>query len=567
LPLESKEIDMSSHDCDALVAGAGPVGLTLASELRRHGATPRIVDKAAGPKNISKAMILHVRTQEVFDAMGTLTAAKSRSVPLRSVELVAYGKYIGQWNLEGIDTPVVHPVILGQDRTERLLGERLVELGGRVDWNVEATSFTQNAEGVETTLKHADGREEKVRSRYIVGCEGSNSMVRKSLGLSFEGERYEGEQFIQADCKIRWSMPKGRSYLFLTGHGYMMVIEMPDDRVRVFISLPDNAAKAAHDPDEVVVEDLNAVPPLREVETALNQLSGLDATLSDDTWRARYRTSHRYADRFRVGRAFVAGDAAHIHVPLGGQGMNTGIQDAFNLGWKLAYALRGTAKPSILETYQEERHPVAEALIHGTDRAYKFVLHANDMLRSAVGFLGPFAIKLDAVQTKFRNTLEEVEIAYPKSALTKEAARASGPTAGQRVIDAPIVSMPSMETVRLWDLLKGAHWTLLLLPGTSPSADTFRSLMLAADAVTSRGLGESVRVQVVAVEPPPSNALRAEVSLHLDRTMQLHRRYGDGASGIYLLRPDRYVGFRGRAEDTRALGDYLDGVFVGRNGK
>jgi 3-(3-hydroxy-phenyl)propionate hydroxylase len=552
---------MAALDSDVLIAGAGPVGLTLASELRRHGVKPRIVDKASGPKEISKAMILHVRTQEIFDAMGALTAVKARSIPLRRVELLAYGKYIGQWNLEGIDTPVLHPVILGQDRTERLLAERLAELGAAVEWNVEAVSFHEDGAGVETTLKHAGGREERVRSRYIVGCEGSSSMVRKTLGLSFEGERYEGEQFIQADCKIRWSLPKGSSYLFLTGHGYMMVIEMPDDTVRVFISLPDDAAKGLRDPNEVVVEDLDAVPTLREVETALNALSGLDATLSNDTWRARYRTSHRYADRFRVGRAMVAGDAAHVHVPLGGQGMNTGIQDAFNLAWKLAYEIRGKADPRILDTYHEERHPVAEALIHGTDRAYKFVLHASDTLRRAVGLFGPFAIKLEAVQTKFRNTLEEVEIAYPNSALTQESSRAGGPAAGQRVIDAAIVAMPSMQTTQLWDLLRGTHWTLLLLSGTGATAETYRALMLAADEVTRRTLAEDVHVHVIAVELPPGGALRGDVALHLDRTQQLHRRYGGGAPGIYLVRPDRYIGLRGRAEDASALGEYLDRVF------
>lgn len=441
---------LASNAPDVFVVGAGPVGLTLASELARHGVRCRIVDKTPGTKNISKALVLHVRTQEVFEAMGAIDEAKAQSKPLHQVELHAYGKHIGHWRLDGLDSPYPSPVIIGQNRTEHILEQHLKSFGVSVEWQVEATGFQQDADGVAVRLRHADGQEEIARAQYVIGCDGSKSMVRQTLGLLFEGDRYEAEQFIQADAKIRWSLPKGVSYLFLTEAGYMMVIEMPDDIVRVFISLPDT------DPSN------HAEPTLKEVEDALNRLGQTDAELYDPVWLARYRTSHRRAPRFREGRTFLAGDAGHVHVPIGGQGMNTGIQDAFNLAWKLAYVIKGAARPEMLDSYDAERHPVAVALLSGTDRAYRNILHPSELLQNAARLFGPFILSLEPVQTRFRNTLAELEIGYKDSPIAEDHGGSSGPATGERAPDAVIVTLPAKETVRLFELFRGTHWTLLL---------------------------------------------------------------------------------------------------------
>ena len=231
-----------AHVADILVLGAGPVGLTLANELVRHGIKPRIVDRAAGIREVSKAMILHVRTQEVLDKVGVAARLAQEAEPLTEVVVHAYGKHIGAWDLDGIDSPYAHPLIIGQNRTQHALLDLLASKGVDVEWNTEAVSMTLTDDGASVTLKTADSDAdgmENINARYVVGCEGSNSLVRRSLGLSFEGDRYTGEQFIQADCRIKWALPRGRSYLFLTAVGYLMVIEFPDDVVRIFISLPD----------------------------------------------------------------------------------------------------------------------------------------------------------------------------------------------------------------------------------------------------------------------------------------------------------------------------------------
>jgi 3-(3-hydroxy-phenyl)propionate hydroxylase len=288
---------------DILILGAGPVGLTLANELARRGVNPVIVDKAPSIREVSKALILHVRTQEALSRVGVLSKAQSEAQPLTEVVVNAYGKFVGSWDLDDIDSPFPHPLILGQNRTQHLLLEALDEHGGHVAWNTEAIALEAGTDHSLAKLNTVGAGERHIRARYVVGCEGSNSLVRKTAGFSFEGERYSGEQFIQADCRIRWALPKGRSYLFLTSVGYLMMIEMPHDVVRIFISLPDveSAGSVAAAQQLGAVESMTEQPTLEEVAHHLSRLSGFNCDLSDPIWIARYRTSHRYADRFQKG--------------------------------------------------------------------------------------------------------------------------------------------------------------------------------------------------------------------------------------------------------------------------
>jgi len=535
---------------DVLIIGAGPVGLTLAAELSRYGVQSRIVDKDPGTKTISKALILHVRTQEVFDAMGAIAAEKAVSVPLRRISLHAYGKLMGHLQADAIDSPYPHPIILGQDRTEQVLEKHLHSLGGKVEWQVEAIGFEQNESGVSVTLRHAHGSEEVTQAKYLVGCDGAHSIVRKNLGLSFEGSKYEKEQFIQTDAKIRWTLPKGTSYLFLTQEGYLMVIEMPDDTVRVFISLAD--------PDPT-----NETPPtLQEVREALNRLGGVEAELYDPTWLARYRTSHRRADRFQEGRIFVAGDAGHIHVPLGGQGMNTGIQDAFNLAWKLAYTLQGKAAPELLDTYNAERVPVAEALLAGTDKGYRIILHPNELKQNAVRLLGPFIVGQASIRAKLLHTLEEVDISYKDtSPIAADQGGSNGPVAGDRAPSATVVRLVDRATMQLFDIFRGTHWTLLLFAGQKSTVETYEKLLSLQQAVSNKQ-GQVIHTYLLVPELiPPQNLSRID-SILMDGERYAHEKYGVSAACLYLIRPDWYIGFRGGILDGDRLLDYLAKILI-----
>lgn len=548
-------------DTDVVVLGAGPVGMTLANELARHGVRPRIVDKGPGIREVSKAMILHVRTQEVLDKVGVAARLGTLAEPLRDVVVHAYGKHIGSWNLDGIDSPWPHPLILGQNRTQHVLLDRLAEQGVVVEWNTEATALEVSDSGVTVQLRHPDGPDEGevVRSRYVVGCEGSNSLVRRTMGFTFEGERYSGEQFIQADCRIKWALPKGRSYLFLTPDGYMMVIEFPDDVVRIFISLPDDPAGAgatAAAGQLGAVESTTEEPTLAEIAYHLTRLTGHACTLSEPIWRARYRTSHRYANRFSAGPAFIAGDAAHVHVPIGGQGMNTGIQDAFNLGWKLAGAVRGTLRPEVLESYHAERHPVAEALIRGTDLAYGGVLHPSELRQHATRLLGPFIIRNTMAQDFMRSTLEELKVFYPESPLNLDAGGPAGPRPGERVLDTVLVRASDLSTVHLHELISSTQWQLLLFGGVVGAPPDPDMLPLLKEVAAF----PHVEAWLVLAEASVPEAAPPERVL-LDVLHAAHRRYGVVEPGFYLLRPDTYVAARGPQARRDQLLAHLRGLF------
>ena len=552
-------------DTDVLIIGAGPVGMTLANELARRGVNFRIIDKAPGIREVSKAMILHVRTQEVLDKVGVAERAREEAQPLTEVVVFAYGKHIGAWDLDDIDSAYSHPLILGQNRTQHILLDQLRGLGRDVEWNVEATDFKPTPEGAEIVLKSNDAasgeaRETTLRSRYVVGCEGSNSLVRKTLNFSFEGDRYTGEQFIQADCRIKWVLPKGRSYLFLTPDGYMMVIEFPDDVVRIFISLPDHNAAAAQAAAGQLgaVEATSEEPTLEEVRTHLTRLSGFDCELSDATWRARYRTSHRYANRFSEGCAFICGDAGHVHVPIGGQGMNTGIQDAFNLGWKLAGVVKHDLKESVLASFHDERHPVAVSLIKGTDFAYTGILHPSEARQRAARLFGPFLIRNERVQTFMRGTLEELNVNYPTSPLNLDLGGAKGPAPGERVVDVALVRDADKATVRLSQLTRGEAWTLLLFGGLHPQEED-----ASARAALSREIGErfGARVQVFGIDGAAAPSGFPGVAL-LDVLHAAHERYGVAEPAFYLLRPDTYICARGPIRRSAKLIEHLDGLFA-----
>jgi 3-(3-hydroxy-phenyl)propionate hydroxylase len=322
----------------------------------------------------------------------------------------------------------------------------------------------------------------------------------------------------------------------------MMVIEMPDGVVRVFISLPDD------NPSN------NAPPTLDDIRSNLVRLSGFDAELSDAIWLARYRTSHRRASTFQKDRAFLAGDAGHIHVPIGGQGMNTGLQDAFNLGWKLASVLTGRARPSLLKSYDAERVPVAEQLLTGTDKAYRFVLHPGELMKRAVQTFGPFLMSLHIVQKKAVATLEEIKIGYHQGPLTEDHGGSNGPVAGERMLDAIAVQWPDLRTVQLFDVARGTKWSALLFAGKSSTPETLSELANLASKIQVR-FGNSVSPHLIVAEGFPSSNVQGVL---LDREHFLHNKYGVKHSCLYLIRPDWYIGFRGSLKNSDRLMKYLD---------
>lgn len=294
-----------------LIIGAGPVGLTLACELARHGVPGmRLVEKRAGRSVHSNALIVHVRTQEVLDAMGTHAPFAAVGYPAREALICAFGQRTAAIRLDGIDSPHPSPLILPQHETERILEEHLQSLGGRVERNVEAVRVEPDAQGATVVLRHLseDGREESVRTSWLVGCEGGGSITRQSSHIPFEGEQYEGEEFLMGDFMLRWGWPAGRMQVFIEADRTLMIFpfDARNDFTRVLLARQEHNASN------------HAPPELEEIQGTVREMSGdPDATLTNDRWRTRWRTQHRLASRLREGRCLIAGDAGHIHPPVG----------------------------------------------------------------------------------------------------------------------------------------------------------------------------------------------------------------------------------------------------------
>jgi 2-polyprenyl-6-methoxyphenol hydroxylase-like FAD-dependent oxidoreductase len=333
---------------DVIVAGGGPTGVMLASELRLHGVHVVVLEKEAEPTKVVRSLGLHARSVEVMDQRGLLERFLAQG------KKYALGGYFA-----GIDKPwpdrmdTAHSYILGipQTVTDRLLAERANELGAEIRWGCELVGLSQDEHGV--TAELADGT--KLRSRSLVGCDGGRSTVRKLLGVGFPGE----------SARVEWLL--GEMEVAVPLEELAAVVAEVRKTHRGFGAGPlgDGAYRVVV-PAEGVAEDRAVPPTLEEVKQQLRVFAGTDFGVHSPRWLSRFGDATRLAERYRVGRVLLAGDAAHIHPPQGGQGLNLGIQDAFNLGWKLAAEVGGWAPEGLLDSYHTERHPVAADVLDNT---------------------------------------------------------------------------------------------------------------------------------------------------------------------------------------------------------
>ncbi|MFH8575118.1 FAD-dependent monooxygenase [Streptomyces zaomyceticus] len=362
---------------DVLIVGAGPVGLSAAAELRRHGVSCRLVDRLPARLPYAKAVGIQPRTLELWDRMGLVRAVLEAAVPMRGQLTYVDGREAARIDL------VLPPEVpygfaaLPQYETERLLEEYLAGLGTAIERGTELISFGQDPDGVTAELRTASGAAEELRVRYLIGCDGAHSIVRKTLGLSFEGGAFPATYMLgDVVAESDWELPEG--YALRSEHraadgstdDVLVCIPLPGaGRYRMSMMVPPELTAPATASDGVAHGlDGGQGPDLSHLQAVVDRLAPRPTRLSGLRWSSVFRISHRIVDRYGEGRVFVAGDAAHIHPPTGAQGMNTGVQDAVNLGWKLALVVRGEAGPGLLGSYDAERRPVGEEVVGRTVR-------------------------------------------------------------------------------------------------------------------------------------------------------------------------------------------------------
>ncbi|MDI5970631.1 FAD-dependent monooxygenase [Streptomyces sp. SL13] len=552
-------------EVDVLVVGAGPVGLTAAVELRRHGVDCRVVDRLPDPVPYAKAVGVQPRTLEVWDAMGLAREVLDAAEPLIGQLGYVNGRTASRLEL---DLPPDIPygfAALPQYETERLLAEHLATFGTRVERGTELVSLEQDAEHVRARLALAPGKlEEEVTARYVIGCDGAHSTVRRELGLRFEGDAFP-EEYMLGDVEVDWDLPRG--YAVRSTHqgdggtdDLLVCVPLPGERrYRMSMLVPPELSQAPGggpgDPagaDEVQHGlESRAAPDLADIQQVLDRLAPCPVTASRLRWSSVFRISHRLVDRYGSGRVFVAGDAAHIHPPTGAQGMNTGIQDAYNLAWKLALALKGLAADRLLDSYQAERHPVGAEVVGRT------VQHART----------GFETDAEDVATVIRREAQLL-IGYTDSPIVTPTVPhtdpddAVPPFPGDRAPDCgglrgDIATYP----VRLFDLLRGGDHTLLLYAAPGADPDPVTAFPDLAALAHRRARGHLTAYTVLAPGLLPDGAPGLPTALR-DTAGEFRAAYRPHTAEAFLVRPDGHLGLRCAPTDTAALRDHLSAIFA-----
>ena len=476
-----------------IVVGAGPVGLTLAAELARYGIAVRLIDRSPQPTATSKALVVWSRTLELMDRMGCTASFLDAGLRARGATIRRGGAVLGHAGFADIASPYDFALMLPQSETERLLTLHLSTFGVAVERQVELIGFTQTDDRVAATLRHADGREEAVETSWLIGCDGAHSTVRHGIGAAFAGTA-QGDDWMLADVRLEGEAPPAGDEIatYLHRDGPFVIFPIPGGRARVIATV--GRSDAAHPrPD----------PTLAEVQAMIDHRAGGRFRAVDPVWLSNFRINERKVADYRRGRVVLAGDAAHVHSPAGGQGMNTGMQDAVNLAWKLAGVERGWSA-ALLDSYSPERSAVGDMVLRNASRLTDLVTLAHPAAQHARNLALRVLLGVHAVQDAMATTMSEIAIAYAQSPLS------SGRHAGRRLAPEQYDGPPP-----------GA--------GSAP-----RFVLHAADA--DRGA-----------------ALTARFPDLVEARVRISPRPGD----ILIVRPDGYVGFSAGRGAWDEANDYL----------
>jgi 2-polyprenyl-6-methoxyphenol hydroxylase-like FAD-dependent oxidoreductase len=535
-----------------LVVGAGPVGLTMALALTLQGVRCRIIDKAEQPSDKSKALALQSRTVELFDLIGIVETFLAAGRKVHATNFYHGDKKLLHLAFDELEGAYPFALMIPQNETERQLTEHLQKHSINVERGLELVNFQQDPDSVTAVLRHADGREETVVANWLVGCDGAHSTTRHTLGLKFEGAAYN-ESFATADVHVSWSNPEDEIFAFVHDEGTLVFFPLGEHRYRI---IADGPLHATGDP-----------LTLEEMQETVSKRGPSNLTLSDPVWLTWFTISRRSASDYRVGRVFLAGDSAHIHSPALGQGMNTGMQDAINLAWKLALTEKGLASPELLDTYQEERHPIGQNLLKLTDAVTKLMMLRNPIAQQLRNRLMPMLASHEVVQRRAWRTISMLGINYRNSPIVGEHREnfvqavsdmpswldfAHGPAPGDRAPDGVLKAGADAESIRLFDFLRGIDHNILFFAGLKDGEKSFSTIAKTISEVQSK-YGEYVRCHVILPQSYTSTELKSIDSVLLDEDHSLHCRYGAAHQCLYLIRPDGYVGFRGQPIDFSPL--------------
>lgn len=532
---------MTQTSIPVLISGAGPTGLMAACQLVLHGIPFRLIDKSAAATTESRALVLHARTLEIFKQMGIANKVLGEGEICRGVTWVFNGKEAAHINIEGENlTEFPYVFCLEQSKTEEALIQFLQERGCHIERQVELVDYVTNEQHITAQLKKSDGSIETIVANYLIGADGAHSIVREKMHLNLEGSTYLQALFV-IDCQVKANIRSNEIYLMMSRLGLIGFFPMVQahniaregcHRYRVLGVLP------AADKDKTIT--------FKDIQKNFSERIGMSGEIFDVAWMSIYHAHHRRAKTFRENNCFIVGDAAHIHSPVGGQGMNTGLQDAYNLVWKLALVIQGKAEDVLLDTFNIERTAVAEKLVKSTDKIFSMVASESVWMRNfrfyilpnALRFLSAVIRHVKPISQKIFTIISQIGIRYPHNQLSQNASfgkfSAHAPEPGDRF---PFVLFEESGVKKnIQDHLQGVG---------------FHCFIFAKNAGDEKALVSFCLQECGALITPHVIAYKSE-------TEKLYDVFGVTIDGYYLIRPDMHIACRSsRLDDLNPLKNYL----------
>ncbi|HYK08247.1 MAG TPA: FAD-dependent monooxygenase [Candidatus Eisenbacteria bacterium] len=515
-----------------LIIGAGPTGLMMACQLAALNVPFVIVEKDPSTTYESRAIGIQARSLEIFQQMGIADTFLKEGNPAGIIDFIANGKIREHVPLSGLGTGLTQfpfLLFLEQFRTEAILVDFLKKHKISVLWDTTVLSFTQTQDGTTSVIQHKDGKEETIEADWIVGADGAHSIVRHTLGIELAGKTYKQSLFV-LDCKVASPVLSSTHLAVLfSDTAFAAIFPMKDNHWRIVGEVPPRL----YGKDTITFED---------VAKDFAKRMQLDITLSHPYWVSLYHAHHRCVNTFKKGRCFLGGDAGHIHSPVGAQGMNTGLQDAYNLAWKIAFVHKDLAKEALLETFNEDRMPFAKKLVETTDRAFNFVVAGGKIGAFFRTHIAPKVIKFVISKKISREfvfrTVSQIGISYHSSSLSKNASFGnfpkSAPLPGDRL---PFITFEQDKNIQ--DEIKITHMQLLLFTGKSEEMNDIEQVI-------------EKYSKAIAVTKIPFN----------EHTKDLYEKFGIENNGYYLVRPDMYIACRSNGENKENFEEYLSKFLI-----
>ena len=522
---------------DVLIVGAGPVGLMMACQLALHNISFRIIDKKEYRTNYSGALIVQARSLEIFQQMGIAQTAVQSGVIANEIKLVFNGKKTFTIPVRDIGqglTQFPYLLLLEQSQTEQLLTNFINKFGYSIERETELGQFSQDDYGVNAVMKASDGQEESIKIKYIIAADGARSSVRKRLQIPFIGKTFSTALYV-SDCKAEGDLTSDQLCFSFSDQTTAGIFPLPGSRWRIDVAI--SMKKNSNDP--LIFKD---------VAKHFREKTQMNVEIFEPDWFSVFHVNERYALTFQQKRCFLVGDAAHIHSPVGAQGMNTGLQDSYNLAWKLAMVIHGKSKSSLLDTYSSERVAVAKNVVRGTDRAFTLVTSRNffaklfrvHVLPFFLQLMLPILVKRQSIRHFIFLKISEIGIQYRKSSLSQHSSVGIFPTyapkTGERL---PYINYQvDGKMINIQDKVKSSDFHLFIFSNHSP-----------IDAM--RRIAERY-----------AHLLSFDIIQYTPDNDDLFKRFGIVDSGCYLVRPDLYIAYRSAKPDADHFEAYLQQFFI-----